>query len=121
MKNIISKKQKHLLWQDEFGSDFLLLKYAEVYKYSESTLRLFVWSKKYVFQLQKLGLVLNEIETDDSFTILEVKTENLPQIIALGSFKRRPSIKGKWVKSKEEILAHKILPYRPKELNNENQ
>jgi hypothetical protein len=120
MKDIISKKQKHLLWQDELGDDFILLKYAEVYKYSENTLRLFVWSKKYMSQLQKIGVVLNEIETDDNFTIIETKVENLLQIIALGSFKRRPSIKGKWIKSKEAILAHKILPYRPKELNNEN-
>lgn len=62
--------------------------------------------------LEKKGLILNKIDTDDKFYIVDIKVENLPQLIALGAFRRRPDKNGSWIKKIEEILGHKILPYQ---------
>ena len=117
MKKLITRKQKHMLWHDELGSDFLLLKYAEVYLYSSDIVRLHVFSEKMLPQLRKRGLILDEKASDDDFHIIYSKVENLPQIIKLGEFRRRPPINGKWIKHKERVLPHKILKYRSKELD----
>ena len=119
MKTLLSKNQSHLLWRDEQKDDFILLKFAEVYRYSAKVLRLYVFSKKMLSLLRKMGLILEEHDTDDAFYIVKVKVENLPQLIKLGAFRRRPAIKGNWIKEKEEILGHKILPYRCKKLMEE--
>lgn len=103
-----------MLWQDELGDDFLLLKYAEVYEYFDNTLRLLVFCPQKCSQLRKSGLILNEDSTDDGLCIVDVDKQNLEQIIALGAFKRRPSIKGKWIKDKEKKLAHRIITFNPK-------
>ena len=115
MKPLLSKKQKHLLWKDELGDDFLLLKYCEVYRYSKSAIRVVLFRRKLLAQLEKMGVISNKFFTDDRLCILHVKIEYLPQIIELGAFRRRPHRNGKWIKSKEELLGHRILPYRPKE------
>jgi hypothetical protein len=120
MKNLITKKHKHMLWQDELGEDFLLLKYAEVYRYSQDILRVVVFTVKNpptkLSLLRKEGVILNEFRTDDPLLILDIDKQYLPRIIALGDFKRRPNKNGAWIKDKEQRLAHKILPYRPDSL-----
>ena len=109
-----------MLWKDELFDEkgstkhtFLILKYTEVYRYSKTVLRLHIWSSLKLAQLQKRGLIFDITYLDEDFTIAYTKVANLPQIISLGAFKQRPHIKGKWIKSRERILAHKILPYRP--------
>ena len=114
MNSLITEKQKHLLWRDEIGFPFLLLKYAEVYKYSDSTLRLFVFIPSKLPPLRKLGVILKEERTDDGLYILDIKTKDLAQIIQLGQFKKRPHIKGRWIRDKEKRLGHRIYPYRPR-------
>ena len=120
MKNLILKKHRCMLWKDELfdvkGSTkhtFLILKYTEVYRYSKTALRLHIWSNPKLAQLQKMGVIQEVIGLDEEFSIAYAKVANLPQIIALGEFKKRPHINGRWIKSRERILAHKILPYRP--------
>ena len=119
MKNLILRKHKCMLWKDELYSEkgstkhiFLLLKYAEVYRYSKTTLRLHIWNSKKLAQLTKRGLIFNLMGTDAGFCIAESKVADLPHLIALGAFKKRPHIKGNWVKKKEILLAHKIIPFR---------
>jgi hypothetical protein len=121
MKNLVTKKYKHMIWKDELYNapkstkhTFLLLKYAEVYRFSRNTLRLHIWDKKMLPPMRKLGSILNEIDSDDYFSIIDVENGILPQIIQLGAFKRRPNLNGGWLKDKERILAHRILPYRGK-------
>lgn len=113
METFLSLNQKHLLWKDEVGDDFILLKYAEVYRFSENAFRLHIWSSKKLSQLLKNGLIFGLIGLDEGFTIAHAKVTNLSQLIALGAFKRRPNINGNWIKSKEKILAHRIFPYKP--------
>ncbi len=123
MRTLITKEHKHLLWKDElFGAPgstnhtFLLLKYTEIYKYSENTLRLHIWNLKKLALIRSRGWILNELPSDELFRIVDVKTSNLPLLIALGAFKQRPHIQGKWIERKEELLGHKILPYNPTKL-----
>lgn len=112
-------KLKPYIWHDEINDLFLLTKYCEIYLYTGyksetvqgATLRLLSWSRKNTSQLKKRGIISREWSTDDHLDILDTKIENLPQILALGSFKKRPNLNGKWIKSREELLAHKILPY----------
>ena len=111
MKSITPDKYKHMLWKDECGDDFLLLKYAEVYRYSKDTLRLHIWSKKYLSLVRSRGWILNERSLDEQFTVVEVDNSNLESIIQLGAFKRRPDAKGAWIKRLVVLLAHKrIVP-----------
>ena len=113
MHHLITQKHKHLLWKDEVGDTFLLLKYAEVFQLSENVLRLFVFNRKKLPLMRKRGLILNEEWLDEPFTIVDVDRSNLDQIIALGEFRRRPDLNGNWLKDKEAKLAHQIIPYNP--------
>ena len=118
MSELITMQFRHLLWQDECGDDFLILKHCEVYRKSEDILKLVVFNPKIfnqnAFQLRNQGVILNEWSTDDGLLLLDVNTQNLALVIALGTFKRRPHKDGAWIKDKEERLAHKILPYNPR-------
>ena len=114
MKEILTKQHKHLLWQDELGEPFLLLKYAEIFEYSATALGLHCWSFQKTAQLRSKGLILFEMATDDPLYVLRIDKCHLPFLISLGSFKKRPHINGAWIKNKERQLAHKILPYQPK-------
>ncbi len=113
MKNLITRDMRHLLWQDELGDDFLLLKYGEVYEYDKNTLRLLAWSRKIRIQLRRKGVVLNETSYDDGLYSLDIDRSNLSLLIQLGRFKRRPYKDGKWIKAKEQLLGHRIIPFNP--------
>lgn len=114
MKDFITKSQKHLLWQDELGDNFLLLKFGEVFKYSNSLLKVHSFSTFASAKMLKMGIVSKLFSTDDPMDVLTCKVSNLQAIIKLGEFKRRPYIKGNWIKEAEKKLAHKILPYNPR-------
>jgi len=111
MKSLINTRYNHLLWRDELGGIFLLLKYAEVYKYSKDTVRMYIWGYKLYKVIKRKGIILKEILTDENFNIIEVKANYLPFLIKLGASKKRANIKGNWVKKQEERLGHKILVF----------
>jgi len=113
MRSLLFENQRHLLWKDELGDDFIILKYAEVYRYSKDTLRMCCWSREKALQLIKKGVILAEDRTDDLLYYLDVKIKDLPLLIELGAFKRRPNIRGKWIIKKEKQLGHKIIPFQP--------
>ena len=117
METVISNAHKQMLWKDELGDSFILLKFAEVYRYSDKCLRLLIFSRQKLFQLQKMGVIINLKATDDPLYIVDMKRKYLPLIISLGAFKRRPHKNGKWIKTREALLGHKILPYRCSKLN----
>lgn len=113
MRSLLFKNQRHLLWKDELGDDFIILKYAEVYRYSKRTLRISCWSRKKALQLINKGVILAKYRTDDLLYHLDVKIKDLSLLIELGAFKRRPNIRGKWIAEKEKLLGHKIIPFQP--------
>ncbi len=112
MKNLITKDMKHLLWKDEIGDSFLLLRYGEVYRYGEDTLRLLTWSREKCIWLRQKGVILNETSYDDGLYAIDIDRSDLGLLIQLGAFKRRPYKDGKWLKHKEGLLGHRIIPYR---------
>ena len=113
MRSLLIEKQKHLLWKDELGDDFIILKYAEFYRYSKDTLRVCCWSREKALQLIKKGIVSAKERNDNLLYYLDVNIKDLPLLIALGAFKRRPNIRGKWIRRKEELLSHEIKVFQP--------
>ena len=113
MRDLLTEKQKQLLWKDELNDDFILLKYAEIYRYSKNTLMISCWSRGKALWLIKKGIIIAWDRTDDLLYHLETDLTNLGHSIALGAFKRRPNIKGKWLKSKEQLLGHRIKVFQP--------
>ena len=111
---------RQYLWKDEINDLFLLTKNMELYLYDGYTpetidnaiLRCYCWSRKFASQLKKMGLIFDEWSTDDGLYTFKTKIENLPFILSLGAFKRRPCKSGKWVRDKESRLDHRILPYQ---------
>ena len=114
MRDLISSKQRHYLWQDDIGDDFLITKHCEVYRYSKNTLVLYVWSSKLISLLKKNKQILEEPPSDEEFHIFYVNNASLPQILAWGAFKRRPRKRGQWIIGLEKRLGHGIYPYNPK-------
>ena len=50
--------------------------------------------------------------TDDGLYMFKTDISNLPVILSMGAFKRRPNVNGKWVRDKERCLGHDIKPYQ---------
>jgi hypothetical protein len=114
MTDLITHDMKHLLWKDEINDSFLLLKYGEIYKYSEAEVGIYCWNKTVSTRLAKKRLILRRSETDDEFDVLFAKVQNLPRIIAMLCIPSRRFNKGsKWIAHKERILGHRIIPFNP--------
>jgi hypothetical protein len=103
-----------LLWKDEIADSFLLLKYGEIYRYSEAEIGVYCWNRAVSTRLAKNRLILRRSETDDEFDILFAEVQNLPQITAmLCKPSRRFNRGSKWIAHKEKILGHRIIPFNP--------
>ncbi len=113
MMNILPQQYKRQVWFDELGEQFLLLNYAEAFKYSDKVLRLHIYRPKMSVLLEKKVPILNRMDTDEGLVIVDVAMDYLTPVIELGAFKRRPDYNGKFIKELEEKLAHKILPKCP--------
>lgn len=117
MKELINGQYRQMLWKDECGDDFLITKFCEIYRRSKGTIKLVVFDKKFrrsnLSLLKERGIVLDEWETDDNLLLLDVDKRYLSLIISFGMFKRRPNKNGKWIKDKEQRLAHKIYAFNP--------
>lgn len=105
---------RQFLWKDEIGDVFLLTRYMEIYLYSKTTLRCYCWSSQKRFQLIRKGTISNIWATDDDIHTFDTDIKNLHILIALGKpFKRRPYLKGNWIKNMEKRLGHRIKPFEP--------
>ncbi|MFC1552599.1 hypothetical protein ACFL6P_08565 [Candidatus Latescibacterota bacterium] len=110
---------KPYLWKNEINDLFLLTKHMELYLYSgyypetidKAVLGCYSWSKKIAFQLRNQSLIYDFGSTDDGLYTFKTDIANLPLILSLGAFKRRPSITGEWIREKERKLGHKVRPY----------
>jgi hypothetical protein len=98
------------LWRDDIGDVFLLTKTMEIYPYSKSVLGGYCWSRKTYLQLTKMGVIFDDLVTDDRIYRFYTKRTNLPLLLSLGAHKRRPYKNGKWLKDKERKLGHRIRP-----------
>jgi len=111
MKHLISQKERHLLWKDEVGDDFILLKFCEIYRYDDSQLGVIFFSGTIPLEIKPL--IYDFFPLGDGLYTCKTKAENLPRFIALGRWKKRPHVNGRLIKRLEKRLGHKILPYRP--------
>ncbi|MBT4334096.1 MAG: hypothetical protein HOD64_12560 [Candidatus Cloacimonetes bacterium] len=117
MKNLITEKYKHLLYKDEINDPFILTSKMEIYQKSETTLGCYCWSFRTTIKLSSLGIIFNEWSTSDGLYTFETNNENLDVLIQCGAPKRRVHKSGKWIKSREEKLAHCIIPFNPVSYN----
>lgn len=113
MKDLITIKNKHLLWKDELGSCFLLLKCGEIFKYSENTLRVHFFHRFAFNNLRDICSTFNEWSTDDGLYMADVNIVDLPQVIEAFAPKKRFARNSKWLSDKEKKLGHKIIQYKP--------
>jgi hypothetical protein len=121
MRSILPSRFKHMLWKDELGEDFVLTKSGEIYRYGQNELRAILWSATKCSLMQERGARLDH-KTDDGLFLLNFPISELQAVISLlGSFRRRPSIKGAWVKDKQARLAHQVIAYRPTLVEDERQ
>jgi len=110
---------KQYLWKDEMNDLFILTKHMELHLYSgyetdtikNAVLGCYCWSKKYTSLLQKKRLIFDLWSSDDGLYTFKTKIENLPFILILGAFGKRPHIKGNWIRDKERRLGHRIFLY----------
>ena len=114
---IFNNSHWHLLWKDEINDIFILCKWGEVFQYSKSEIRCYIWSAKMYSQLKKLGHILWEDPSDDLFYTINIKLSYLPKLLTGSGFKRRPNVNGRWLKEKENRLGHRILKYSPQSFN----
>lgn len=114
MKNLITSEYKHLLWMDECGDDFLLLPWCEIFRYSKNVLGVYYFFSENAPLGRLRGLIFDFQKLDEVFYAFYTKVSNLPLLIALGAYRRRPDLRGSTIKKREKQLAHKIYPYRPK-------
>jgi len=121
MKQLIDQSQKHLLWKDECGEDFLLLPWCEIFLYSDDIVGLYAFSYKKLALLREMEVITDEWETDDEFYTIYAKTSDLSRIIELGTFCRRPNLDGNWMRKTKERLGHDIIPYTPAEFSEKTQ
>ena len=115
MKDLISKEYKHLLYKDECNLNFLLLRYGEIYRYSDTELGIYCWYYAVSKILRQKRLILSFVDTDDLFDVFFTKIENLDVSIAiLRAPKTRINRISKKMQRLEKLLSHKIIPYNPK-------
>jgi len=117
LKDLISSKYKHLLYKDEINQTFLLTKHLEIYRKLETILGCYCWSFKTTVKLRSKSIIFNEWSTSDGLYLFEINNENLDTLIKLGAPKRRVHKNGKWIKSREKKLAHRIIPFNPVSYN----
>lgn len=114
MHVLITKRHKHLLYKDEIGEEFLLLKRCEVFERSETTLGCHFWLKPARSKVAFLSSRFNERVTDDPLYICDINKADLPALLALERSKRRKRLTDVWLKDMEKKLCHKIIPYNPR-------
>lgn len=89
IKDLIESKYVHMLWKDECGDGFLLLKWGEISTYSINILALCIFSKSVCSRMQKKGLIFDVLELYEQYSICYANVENLSKLLALGAYSRR--------------------------------
>ena len=114
MQELLKSSQRHLLWQDELGDEFVLTKYGEIFDYGNGELKVHTWSKWYADKIASKVRILSKDSTDDPLFILTVELRSFVPILMLGTHRRRPNLRGVWIKKAEKALCHKIIPLNPR-------
>ena len=89
----------------------------EIYRKSKTILGCNCWSFKTLIKLRSKGIIINEWQTSDGLYLFETNIVNLDSLIELGAPKRRIHKRGKFLKSKEKKLGHRIILFNPVSYN----
>lgn len=116
MIDLITSKHRHLLWRDECDDDFLLMKFGTIWRYSKTVLGLNVFVRKVCRLMLSQGLIYDHQALDDTFDLCFAKVEKLSGLIARDNRAIRMKRNCKMHRELEHKLAHKIYPYRTKQL-----
>jgi len=111
---------KPYLWQDDIQDPFLLTRRMEIFLFNDKTLGIYLYSSQSLSLLRNMCQIWHIVPQDDFGYECHTNIENQPLLLHWGAFKRRPHINGKWIKKKEELLGHKILPYNPETIKKES-
>lgn len=109
MNTIVGSEKANMLW-DADGHISLLTPWGEFYKYSETELGLYCFSRSVTAKLAEYqGVRCNG--DDYEFTHFFVPVSLLAQLLTdFGSYKRRPDAAGGPLQSIQEKLAHRLRP-----------
>lgn len=118
MRNLITEKHKHLLWQDECSDDLLLFEWGSVWKWSDKVLGLNVFDRARCRRMLSQDLIYAHDELDDTFDLCYAYVEKLPLLLATSTWSKRLKINGNRLHNFERRLAHKVIPLRPDKLHN---
>lgn len=102
---------RHLIWQDEIHDIFILTREMEIYCYSDKILGLYIWNWNTKRKLRSKGLIYAEIPCDDGILACHADSSNLSDLLPSYCGVQRFPKNSKWIKGKEELLGHKILPF----------
>ena len=80
--------------------------------YNETTLSLLIWNNKVKAKLDEKGLIFDKIECDDGLLACKANIASLPYLLSINSVKKRFGKNSLRVKKLEELLGHKIIPFR---------
>ena len=116
LTNMITEKHKCMLYKDDCGDPLLLTKHAEIFKFSDTVLGVWLWSKEKLRKLQAMVGTLEGIQSGyhDGLYVTYIKAEDLTQVLNSWGFKRRPHKEGNWLANKEDALGHTLTCFRPK-------
>jgi len=113
MKTLLTVDQRHLLYKDDSGDEFVLTEFCEVFRASKNCLSVIFWKRTTPGLL--LDILFDIHTTDDKLTCATIKTTDLHRILKLSKLKKRPHIRGRFIRNLEDKLGHNIMPYRPTE------
>ena len=111
MQELLNRNQKHFLYKDEYGEEFVLLKYGEAFNNSDTTLKIHTWSRNYRNKLAKMGVIDHESTTDDPLFILTVQIADWGRIIGQEKQRNRLRQTSKVFGKAERALCHKIIRF----------
>ena len=105
-------RYRHFLFKDENEDSFIIDRIGEIYLPSDADIILLSFSRTIPTSL--LPYFTRFDKTDEPLWWWKGKVADLPQIMPLLKFKRRPT--RKFLDWAEKRLGHKIFNYRPKQM-----
>ncbi|MFC1512222.1 hypothetical protein ACFL5H_03400 [Candidatus Latescibacterota bacterium] len=112
MKQVKTLGEKALshLWTDEDQDVIVLTRHMTVYPQGDTDLVCYCWSPDTFIHLRDKGLTKNVIKMSHNIHYFTTDCANIDLILSMGAFKRRPTRNGRFLKSREKLVGHNLLP-----------
>lgn len=114
MKTLIKPEWARMLWKDEIGDTFLILRCGEIFRISDEILGMYVFSHAQTDWLLLKKIIKHFRKTDDQFYCsAKMDKIDLPTVIKKFGYKRRPNREGLFIKRCEERFGHRVIKTEP--------